>query len=166
MKENKKFIIVMRHGERTDFSGMTPKFGEWDPELTKRGEEQAFKAGNIISKQLQEMNLISDNAFIQVVSSPFVRTIQTARNVIKGIKSANVFKVNSTIQIDCHICEMINYEFYGNFPMTFLNFVHKTKLFQNEFKDQQLEMISTYDPLPKKEENDYTCMERLKFILM
>ena len=75
MKEDKKFIIVMRHGERTDFSGMTFKFGKWDPELTKRGEEQAFKAGNIISKQLQEMNLNSDNTFIQVISSPFVRTI-------------------------------------------------------------------------------------------
>ena len=90
--KDKKFIIVMRHGERTDFSGFTPKFGEWDPELTKRGEEQAFKAGNIISKQLQEMNLNSDSTFIQVISSPFVRTIQTARNVIKGIKNANEVK--------------------------------------------------------------------------
>mgnify|MGYP006401421501 CR=1 FL=1 len=56
----------MRHGERADFKGLTPKFGANDPELTKHGEEQAVIAGKMISKQLEELKIDKDNSKIKL----------------------------------------------------------------------------------------------------
>ena len=66
MKKNKHIVVIMRHGERADFKGLTPKFGANDPELTKHGEEQAVIAGKMISKQLEELKIDKDNSKIQI----------------------------------------------------------------------------------------------------
>lgn len=159
MKKNKHIVVIMRHGERSDFKGLTPKFGANDPELTKHGEEQAVIAGKMISKQLEELKIDKDNSKIQIYSSPFVRTLQTSRGVLKGIKTANVFTISDTINVDCNLCEHINYEF-DDYPKNFLNILHKTQIFTNEFSNDKLNLVSTFDILPNRTESDSACTQR------
>ena len=42
-----KLLILMRHGERTDRAGGTPKCGTMNPELTEKGKLQSFLASKL-----------------------------------------------------------------------------------------------------------------------
>ena len=42
-----KLLIIMRHGERTDRAGGTPKCGTMNPELTEKGKLQSFLASKL-----------------------------------------------------------------------------------------------------------------------
>ena len=160
-KDLKKLIITIRHGERSDFSGLKPKFGTYDPELTKHGEDQGASAGKLISKKLEEMGYPKE-AKIQIFTSPFTRTIQTSRGILKGLKSENAFTISDTIKVDPNLCELINYEWNGHIPKNELNIMKSTKIFQDEFKDDKIEVIDTYDVMPGSEEDDDMCHDRLK----
>lgn len=157
--KSKRIVIIMRHGERSDFKGLTPKFGANDPELTKHGEQQAIIAGKMISKQLEELNVSKDDSKIQIYSSPFVRTLQTSRGVLKGIKAVNAYNISDIINVDCHLCEHINYEF-NDFPKNFLNILNETQIFKNEFSNDKLNLVSKFDVLPNKTESDNACTQR------
>lgn len=84
----KKILIFLRHAERTDKAGEKPICGEFDPEITKLGKEQAFLTGQMIIEELEKIyqNKISPKE-INIRSSPYMRTIQTTSYLINGIKS-------------------------------------------------------------------------------
>lgn len=88
---NKKFIIIMRHAERNDMENNNNQiFPKDDPDLTKKGIEQALNIG----KKLKEtfFNKITINE-INIFSSPFTRTLMTGiytcnslnKNILKNL---------------------------------------------------------------------------------
>lgn len=81
-----KLLIIIRHGERIDRIGEIPKCGIMNPELTEKGKIQSFEASKIIIENLKKygINDISPN-LIQIRSSPYMRTIQTSVQLIKGL---------------------------------------------------------------------------------
>jgi len=77
---------VMRHGEREDEVNE-----EWeatsdrpyDPPLTTKGRSQAYERGRVLARALLATK--SENTCV-VVSSPFLRCVQTSAEVIKGMQ--------------------------------------------------------------------------------
>ena len=86
IQNKKKLLIIIRHGERIDRTGEIPKCGIMNPELTEKGKKQSFEASKIIIEKLKKygINEISSN-LIQIRSSPYMRTIQTSVQLIKGL---------------------------------------------------------------------------------
>lgn len=77
-------LFVMRHGERLDAADPTwiPTAARpWDPPLTETGKLQALAVGQ---KFRSEGMVIT-----RVLVSPFLRCVQTAAEVIKGMSSVD-----------------------------------------------------------------------------
>src|SRR5688500_6656895 len=88
----KKYFIVMRHSERSDRVGLIPKLHKFDPELTDYGKRQAYEMGEIIRKKLfesEQNDFKLDPTKILFLSSPFARTLQTAKHFAKGLLKLN-----------------------------------------------------------------------------
>ena len=84
-------VFVVRHGDRTDDDKKwdKPILRPWDPEITPRGLRRAYETGLIIKEQ----------AFIQrVVSSPFLRCLQTADEISKGLGLQKPITVQNGVQ--------------------------------------------------------------------
>ena len=83
--DNKKLLIIIRHGERIDRAGEIPKCGKMNPELSEKGKLQSFEASKILIENLKKngINNIFPNT-IQIRSSPYMRTIQTSVQLLKG----------------------------------------------------------------------------------
>lgn len=160
-----KLLILIRHGERCDFTGQVPVFGQYDPELTENGKTYAFKTGKLISQKLMKDYEFPQNTKIKIISSPFLRTLQTSRDLIKGFQNENYYSVPSTINIDCNLSECIDQQFNNNMPKIFLNLIHQNDTFVDEFREENLNFVSSFDALPQKEETYELCGERLRNFL-
>lgn len=102
MKNDIKLLIIIRHGERTDRVGEKPKCGILNPELTEKGKQQSFLAGKLTLETIKKYGIksISPN-IIQIRTSPYMRTIQTAFQILKGFNlSCNDEKKLNKIYID------------------------------------------------------------------
>lgn len=113
-----KFLILTRHGQRIDNSNLrqNQKFPVNDPELTQTGREQAYKIGNKIKnyfKQSFDININKGN--IELISSPYARTIQTSIEIIKS------YNIEDTIKIDNRFAESTYDWVVSNLPLTFLS---------------------------------------------
>ena len=160
---NKHYVILIRHGERSDFKGLVPQFGKLDPELTKHGEEQAYTAGQLLSDELVRMKLDPQTTKIQLISSPFVRTLQTSRNVLKGIIDKGIYQISPIINIDYYLGEMVGEEFRNEYPTQCLNLLNQTDLFKEEFKHETFNVLSKdTSTLPDYVETEPMCEERMK----
>lgn len=96
LQQNKKIIIFIRHSERIDKAGEKPICGEFDPEITELGKKQSFITGQQIIDELEKILKIQITPnFINIRSSPYMRTIQTTAHMINGIKTK--FKNNNDI---------------------------------------------------------------------
>lgn len=87
-------FYLIRHGQRSDIGNLkdvqtTQKLH--DPHLTSIGEFTSFKAGELISEEFDY-----DAPKPIVISSPYLRCIQTAENVLKGMQ----FRVSQQILED------------------------------------------------------------------
>ncbi|KAI1708617.1 histidine phosphatase superfamily (branch 1) domain-containing protein [Ditylenchus destructor] len=101
-----RHIWIVRHGERVD--NVDPEWrynapgGAWDdPPLTKRGHQQAYEVGtHLVSQSL---------TFDHIISSPFVRCIQTASGLINGMLNGpkSELKVPG-IKVEPALCESLN----------------------------------------------------------
>ena len=89
MKKDLKLLIIIRHGERTDRVGEIPQYGILNPELTQKGKTQSFMGSEMAIETIKKWGLgeFSPN-MIQIRTSPYIRTIQTAVQILKGF---NVF---------------------------------------------------------------------------
>ena len=92
-------IALLRHGERADdheakYEG--PESGvDFDPPLTAKGKEQAFQSGELIRARMRGggggeagasgAELLPVAEQVEIVTSPFLRCIQTAVHVAKGL---------------------------------------------------------------------------------
>ena len=164
MDTTKHYVILIRHGERSDFKGLVPQFGKLDPELTKHGEEQAYTAGQILSNELfTQMKVDPKMTKIQLISSPFVRTLQTSRNVLKGIIDRGVYQISPIINVDYYLSEMVGEEFRDDYPIQSLNFLNQNDLFKEEFKHETFNVLSKdTSTLPNYVETEPMCEERMK----
>lgn len=97
---SKKILILIRHGERIDRAGEIPKCGIMNPELTEKGKLQSFKASEKIMNNLKKYGIkeISPN-IIQIRSSPYMRTIQTSVQLIKGLNLIFSKNINENVNI-------------------------------------------------------------------
>ncbi len=85
MKNDIKLLIIIRHGERTDRVGEIPKCGFMNPELTEKGRKQSFLASKLTLDTIKKYGIseISPN-LIEIRTSPYMRTIQTSYQILKG----------------------------------------------------------------------------------
>ena len=87
MDIKKKYVILVRHGERADRAGLPIIFHEKDPQLTDKGKRQAYEAGNIIKSFLKEtINENIDNIKLDIFSSPFTRRMHYVNILILNLK--------------------------------------------------------------------------------
>ncbi len=102
----KKLIIIIRHGERKDRAGETPKYHRMNSELTEKGKLQSFNVSKTFLEEIKKYGITDislDN--IQIRTSPYLRTIQTAVYFIKGLNeifsnNKNNNKVLNKLYID------------------------------------------------------------------
>ena len=110
MKNNIKLLIIIRHGERTDRVGEIPQCGILNPELTETGKQQSFLAGKITIETIKKYGIKDINPnLIQIRTSPYIRTIQTSIQILKGFNL--IFKDDNKLNkvyIDFDLRKRIN----------------------------------------------------------
>jgi len=133
----KKLLIIIRHGERTDRVGEIPKCGILNPELTEKGKNQSLLTSKILIKTIFKYGIktISPN-IIQIRTSPYIRTIQTAVQISKGFnlffKEENLNNENlNNIYIDFDLKKRIK---------------PNKKINKNEFLYKTIENYINFDP--------------------
>lgn len=153
----KKILIFMKHGEKLIKTGVPPKCGKFDSELTSLGIDQSFRAGQKLLDQLKKYHLenISPSE-IHIISSPFMRTLQTTAHYLRGIMEHKNFFGDSpkiedlyNISIDYDIREIISgHKLKGEgVPKDYLNFLFnpKYKDFDEELKKLNTNVVSKYE---------------------
>jgi broad specificity phosphatase PhoE len=139
---NEKHIIVLRHGERSDYAGLIPKLNRYDPELTDKGKKQALLTGELIKSHFGNMHDLK----IAALCSPFARTIQTAKNVIDAMG------LNHDILIDNSFSEYINHSFDNNHPINFLTVYNKIDELREDLGSTNLVYLDEKLPVFENEE--------------
>ncbi|OMJ85993.1 hypothetical protein SteCoe_12561 [Stentor coeruleus] len=114
-----RIFAVLRHGQRADYAiPDRPYLVRDDPPLTERGMRQAEIAANKIYE------VIGDIDDIYLISSPFLRCIETASKIasIKGIP----------IHIDERFCETLLKKYFDSDILEILNLNTKITELENE----------------------------------
>lgn len=144
----KHFIILIRHGERTDDPERSVQLSSDEPEvkydchLTQVGQEQAFTTGEYIKTNVIEQNRLkiypSD---IKIISSPFLRCQQTAHGVVQGLGFGT-----SEITLDDRLGEFLMKSWFDGIerPLSHLTIDHmKHKEFQKRYFGSESELKVT-----------------------
>ena len=170
--EIKKILIFMRHGEKLIKTGHTPKCGKFDSELSSHGANQAMLAGKKFISQLKKLNYSNISpSEIHIISSPYMRTLQTTAHFLKGIESENFFEHKDiisylhNISIEYGVREILSRSKYKGekIPKDYLNFLNNPKFkdFDEELKKLNLNII-TNDEFSTKTESGVELNERCK----
>jgi len=167
--KSNNLIILVRHGERMDRVGLRPTFHPFDSELTPRGKEQAFELGQSLSDYLQKN--YPDHKSINIYSSPFARTIQTSKNIMKGIftfndrtnNENNKFNLENTININYYFSEVDEPSDFDDPDFkSFIVLFNKYELIEKEIDDTKLNYNNRPEGLlPDKFESYKQCANRL-----
>lgn len=97
-------LYLIRHGERADIAPC-PDIKKidlkYDPPLTKLGHQQALTTGKYLRKMIYEemarKNKSLDNTEIILISSPFLRCLQTSEMICRTLKKPEKIIVNDEI---------------------------------------------------------------------
>jgi len=156
----KNLLIFIRHGERSDkVPGNITTFHMHDPELTENGKRQALDIGLILSEYIREKYPTFRN--FNVITSPFARTIQTAKNVLKGL-SKN-FDVTDNLQINYYFSEYIKEQFPTHDFPTFLVVTNEFQKLSPHLENTNLTFMNEPDNIISKQyEDDNICKERIQ----
>jgi len=135
-------FFVIRHGERADKGDIEEKKLieiDFDPHLTKFGTIQAFATGEVIKTQINEAlssGLITlPSPKYLILSSPFLRTIQTSYHIAKYLGD-DVY--NKTIYLHDSICECLDTKNYKFHPLSQLYIKTKTSDDMSKYFDYQI----------------------------
>ena len=95
ISDDKSLYILLRHSERADqIKGEDERIiNQEDPGISKNGESIAFETGVMVEKlirKVKERNLCGKDAIPVIVSSPYLRCMQTSVHLIKGLKKSGV----------------------------------------------------------------------------
>ena len=155
-KLSDKLIILIRHGERADLAGIPVKMHMSDPELTDEGKTQAYEAGKRL-KEILEEDILKDKT-IALISSPFSRTLMTAKYVKNGLD------LNLPINIENGLSEFISKSWFKNSPCDFLEFLHCNEILMNELM-HDIVFNNSLNALPEFPESTHACIERFRTTL-
>jgi len=165
-----KFLVVIRHGERIDFSAEQndQKLDPNDPELTEEGKAQAQKIGQIINTYFIKK---TPNEFKSclILTSPFSRTIMTSVNIANRLKDS---KINVKIMLENRLSEFIKDDAFDKECSKFLsvyNYKENEDLKQFMFKfigEEYLNELNTesLEGLPQFNETRQNVYNRLKVL--
>ena len=165
IQNKKKLLIIIRHGERIDRIGEIPKCGLMNPELTEKGKKQSFESSKIIIENLKKygINDISPN-LIQIRSSPYMRTIQTSVQLIKGLNlefskdiNEQINKLNK-VHIDFGLRKRIKPNKKFNNEDFLYSSIDKYANFDEEIKN--VEFVGEKGEFPLNEETKEQCEKR------
>ena len=157
LQENNRYIIVMRHGERQDCDDNQPPLIKSmdDPELSSIGIRQSLDIGHQLKLNLLGINFSEINIF----TSPFTRTIQTALN------TANGFDENDSINKNIYIIKDLAENGYKE---GFEKNIVRGPLYYgrniNEYKNLYNELVVPYYQHKKYFWNDFDFESKLKEI--
>jgi broad specificity phosphatase PhoE len=157
----KKILICTRHGERSDYAGMTPTLGKNDAELTNKGMEQAYNIGVVLCDEILKREI---KGKIKILSSPFARTLQTAKYISKAL-SERLTKAqhDNTINVQNFLCEYIEYSLISkDLPKNYLAVYNNKNFRETEFQKTKLKFVNDKENLPHKIETEEDCIERIK----
>ena len=135
--------FLLRHGERAD---LVPEYFDtceifFDPPLTPKGLQQARAAAEVFRPYCAEYS----NEDIHIYSSPLVRCLQTASQVILGLGLQSTHKIYATSQIieeitQCHFPKDPFKE--GLVATKSHEYITKTYLNDVEFDDTMIKPLS------------------------
>jgi broad specificity phosphatase PhoE len=114
-------IFIIRHGERADNCPDEIPFIEIpsDPHLTEEGKLQAILAGKelkvLFEKGYQKGYISTPNPKIVLVSSPFLRCIQTSNGILSVFDSEDI--LNNSITLDPGFSEYLSTDYFVEDPM-------------------------------------------------
>lgn len=148
-----KIIVVIRHGERADLAGITVKMHILDPELTEEGKSQAYEAGLRLREILDEYS--PENKKIALVSSPFSRTLVTAKYLKNGMGA------NLPIYTEDGLSEFISKAWFRDSPVNFLGFLTADLLLANDLMSEII-IKASLNPLPTFPESTDNCIDRFR----
>jgi broad specificity phosphatase PhoE len=146
---NEKLIIVIRHGERTDLSGEIVKLHPSDPELTEQGKTQAYNTGIRLKGIIEDY---ANSPDIAIISSPFSRTIETAKYVKNGLD------INLPIHLENGLSEFITKNWFKDAPV--LAFENGNEILMKELMNDII-IESSFAPFPEFPESTNRCIERI-----
>ena len=137
-------IGVVRHGEREDDLPRNRKTMSevyFDPALSSVGENQSQATGKYIAEYLRRRGLDESFCRIRIISSPFLRTLQTASIIADELKCKKV-------EIWDPLCEELKEDLFKSFPIPHLNFyIHDTKILHEKFlKNKITKFVKIDDP--------------------
>ena len=167
----KKILIFIRHGEKLVKTGKIPKCGKFDSELSPLGIDQAFLSGQKFVFQLKKFNFLNIlPSQIHIISSPYIRTLQTTAHFLKGIESTNCI-INKNISdlydisIEYGVREILNKDKLKGeqVPPNFLNFLNNPnyKNIDEELMKLKLNVLSDFEFSTEKESRA-ECYKRCK----
>jgi broad specificity phosphatase PhoE len=158
-----KLIFLVRHGERMDLLENQDlsllKLGQYDTELTDLGHSQAFQVGQKIKEFLKSEGDEVNKDKIEIISSPFARTIQTSAKLIKGLG------VDKKLIVENGLAEHLNPKWYPIPPKDFLvcyrdKESNESKCLLEFMQDQEVQ-FSQLTELPTHPETKDSCFKRV-----
>lgn len=134
--ESESFCFLVRHGERADSK---PEFRStyeisFDPCLTPTGIKQASTASKFFIPYLEKF----EKKNIYIYSSPLLRTMQTASEIIIGLGLKDTHKIRLTSYLIEELCEF-------HFPVDPILNCLLVKKAHNVIKDQYLKGVDFVD---------------------
>ena len=171
-QNSKKLIIIVRHGERKDRAGETPKFHHMNTELTEKGKKQSFNVGPILLEQIKKYGITEISPEnIQIRTSPYMRTIQTAVYFIKGLNeifAKNNEKTINKLYIDFSLRKTIkkNQKKDDDDPSIY-SLIDAYQHFDEEIKNIELIKEKSHFPteIESKEESEKRTLEYINTVL-
>ena len=137
-------IAVVRHGAREDDLPRNRKLKSdiiFDPALSNVGENQSRDTGKYIAEYLRRRSLDGLSWTIRIISSPFLRTLQTAAIIADELKQTK-------IEVWDPICEELKEDLFKSYPIPYLNFSVKDKnfIFDEFLKTKKINLMRLEDP--------------------
>ena len=160
----KKLLVLIRHGERIDRTGKIPKCGLMNPELSDKGKLQSFEASKILIENIKKYFVKISPNLIQIRSSPYMRTIQTSIQLLKGLNlilsNNQKEKINilNTVFIDFGLRKRIKPNKIFEKKDLLYSSVEKYANFDEEIKD--IEFMGDKGDFPLDKETKEQCEKR------
>lgn len=162
--KKESIYFMMRHSERCDLVYNKKEndkvIDHEDSPITTRGEKMAELTGNFIRnsiRQLKHDGTINKNVTPVIISSPYLRCLQTAKNVINGLNTP-IHKNTIFIEDGCQERQDIKrYLKTGqNQVLTYdkLTDSEKQKFFEGNYKWEDNAYLD-YDKYPQLKRNNY-----------
>jgi broad specificity phosphatase PhoE len=134
----KKYIIILRHGERVDDSFI--KYKDWnnsdnlkinenDPCLTELGYEQSKSIGSQLKLFFSNLKIKIKDKKISLKTSPFIRTFETSQGMLEGLGIDNTLcNLKFSLKLNLGLYEYLSKSSFNLHPHQHLEIFHNRTL--------------------------------------